>query len=341
MHRHPTIGICGGGNLSHAMAAWLSRAGYPVRIVTRRPEEWDCALQAHFFDGENRCVRLASVSSDTATLADCALILISGPRYAIAPLCENLLPHLNPTQAVVIAPGTPVLLHMEQDIRWQAQPLLGLYKVPFICRTERYGHAVSVMGSRDLNRVWLSAAAREQDVLLLSEMFDTPLERLSSAWPFLLTNSNPLLHPSRLCRLFSDYDENRLYNRNFLFYEEWGVESSELYMAADAELLSVCERCPGMVIGKDIIPVAEYYESPTPEALTKKIRSITAFQGIYSPMKRRGEGWVPDFSSRYFTEDIPYGTALICEYARQLKVDTPVLDSFVQWNQDMLQRFGE
>lgn len=341
MQQHPTIGICGGGNLSHAMAAWLSRGGYPVRLVTRRPEEWGVELQAHFFDGEDRSVRLLSVSADAATLVDCALILISGPRYAIAPLCEKLLPHLSPEQAVVIAPGTPDLLRMEKDLRWRGQPLLGLYKVPFICRTERYGHAVSVLGSRNMNRIWLSASAREQDALLLAKMFDTPLERLSSAWPFLLTNSNPLLHPSRLCQLFSDFDENRLYDRNFLFYEEWGVESSELYMAADAELLSVCERCPGMIIGKDIIPVTEYYESPTPELLTKKIRSITAFKGIKSPMKRRGKGWVPDFSSRYFTEDIPFGTSLICEYARHLKVDTPVLDSFVQWNQAMLLRFGD
>lgn len=230
---------------------------------------------------------------------------------------------------------------MERDVRWHKQPLLGLYKVPFICRAEHYGHTVSILGSRNVNRVWLSPAAREQDVCLLEDMFDTPLERLSSAWPFLLTNSNPLLHPSRLCRLFADYDEGRIYDRNFLFYEEWGVDSSELYMRADAELLSVCQRCPGMVIGKDIIPVAEYYEAPTPEALTKKIRSITAFKGIVSPMRRCDAGWVPDFTSRYFTEDIPYGTALICDYARQLKVNTPVLDFFVQWNQDMLQRFGK
>lgn len=338
---HPRVGICGGGSLSHAMAAWLSRAGYQVRIVTRRPEAWDNKLTAHFFDGKEAVVPLLSVSSSMATLADCGIILVSGPRFAIRPLCDALKPHLNENQLLVIAPGTPEVGRMEQDPTWANRPMMALYKVPFVCRASVYGHEVQVLGSRDINRVWVSPAAQSWDTGILEAMFSTPLVRLNSAWPFLLTNSNPLLHPSRMMRLFADYDEGVTYARHFLFYEEWGTDSSELYLAADAELLHLCERCPGMTIGTDIVPVTEYYESPDAETLTRKIRSISAFKGIRSPMIAVGDRWIPDFASRYFTEDIPYGTALICDYARTLGIETPVLDSFVRWNSSMLKRFGK
>lgn len=95
-----------------------------------------------------------------------------------------------------------------------------------------------------------------------------------------------------------------------------------------------------MRIGHDIIPVLEYYESTDAESLTTKIRSIPAFKGIPSPMLSTAAGWVPDFSSRYFTEDIPWGTALICNLARQNGIPTPTLDSFVAWNTAMLQQYG-
>lgn len=334
------IGICGGGSLSHAMAAWLGRAGYEVRIITRRPQAWGNCLTAHFFDGKTQEVPLLSVSSDMSTLQDCQVIFVSGPRYAIRPLCESLRSQIKSNQLLVIAPGTPEVGRMEQAPEWTEQPIMALYKVPFICRASCYGHEVQVLGSRDINRVWVSEKAKAWDIAILETMFSTPLVQLSSAWPFLLTNSNPLLHPSRMTRLFADYDEGVTYPRQFLFYEEWGFDSSELYLAADAELMRLCERCPGMCIGTDIIPVAEYYEVANAAELTRKIRSITSFKGILSPMIPTGPGWIPDFSSRYFTEDVPFGTSLICEYARSLGIETPVLDTFVAWNSSMLQRFG-
>lgn len=335
------IGICGGGSLAHAMAAWLSRSGHGVRIVTRRPEAWGNTLLGHFFDGKDTEVPLLSVSADMGTLADCGVIFVTGPRFAIRPLCTALHPHLRHDQLVVIVPGTPEVGHMENAPEWKEQPMMALYKVPLVCRTAVYGHAVQVLGSRALNRVWVSPAAQDDDTAMLETMFETPLVRLSSTWPFLLTNSNPLLHPSRMTCLFADYDEGVTYERQFLFYEEWGIESSELYLAADAELLRICEQCPGMSIGTDILPVTEYYESADAAALTRKLRSIESLKGIGAPMVRLGERWIPDFSSRYFTEDIPYGTAPICDYARTLNIDTPVLDRFVAWNTSMLQRFAK
>lgn len=130
--------------------------------------------------------------------------------------------------------------------------------------------------------------------------------------------------------LFRHYREGTFYDRQFLFYEEWTEEASELYIRADQELLALCSRCPGMEIGRDIIPVLNYYESRNAAELTGKIRSIPAFRGVKAPMVLREQGWAPDFASRYFTEDVPLGTGPICRLAEKLGVPSPTLHPL--WN---------
>lgn len=331
------VTLCGGGNLIHAQAAYLARKGLRVHIYTRCPERWALKLEARYFDGDSREVLIASVSSDPKVITQSDVVIISLPRYAIAAVTNQIYPYLKDETLLVYAPGMPELLNMETDLRWQSKKICALYKVPFICRTEQYGHKVSVLGSRDINRVWYSKDELKIYTPLLESLFDTPLIQLSSAYPFLLTNSNPLLHPSRLSVMFHNYRQGVYYPRNFLFYEEWSQESSELYIRADLELLEICRKCEGMCIGKDIVPVTEYYESPTAEALTRKINSIPAFKGILSPMKQVEQGWIPDFESRYFTEDISWGTSPICQYAKSVRVETPTLDYFVRWTNEMVE----
>lgn len=336
------VGICGGGNLSHAMAAWLGSHGHRVSIVTRRPADWAYKLSATLPDGTQAHAPLFSVSADAATLHDCEIIFVTAPRYAIRCMCERMRPHLRKGQLLAVVPGTPDLLDMRNDPGWCHIELMGIYKVPFICRTEEYGHKVSILGSRPLNRAWVSA---DSNWLVrsaqMAELFATPMEQLGSPYPFLLTNSNPLLHPARLSTMFAGYHDGVAYNHNFLFYEDWTEAASERYIQADAELLELCRRIPEMTIGTDIIPVLEYYESRDATSLTAKIRSIPAFKGITSPMLQIPQGWIPDFTSRYFTEDIPWGTSLICALARRHGVATPTLDAFVSWNNSMLRLYGK
>lgn len=330
------ITLCGGGNLTHAQAAYLARKGHRIHIFTRKPERWSTSLKARYFDGDERQVQLADVSDSPDIIAKSNVVIISQPRYAIKEVSEKILPYLSDDTLLVYAPGTPELLEQEKDLRWQARKYCALHKVPFISRTTQYGHAVSVLSSRKVNRIWFSKKEMAVYTPLLEGLFDTPLVQLTSAFPFLLTNSNPLLHPSRLAVLFKNYKAGVYYPRNYLFYEEWTQESSELYMQADLELLRICEKCPEMTIGKDIVPVTEYYASPTAAALTKKINSIAAFKGILSPMKQVQQGWVPDFASRYFTEDIEWGTKPITDYARTLGIATPTLDSFIHWSNALM-----
>ena len=85
--------------------------------------------------------------------------------------------------------------------------------------------------------------------------------------------------------------------------------------------------------------ILNYYESTDTVSLTQKLHDIRAFQGILSPMKEVEGGWIPDFSSRYFTEDFPYGMRFIVETAHEHDVEIPKIEDVYQWGQKVSKTF--
>jgi opine dehydrogenase len=74
-----------------------------------------------------------------------------------------------------------------------------------------------------------------------------------------------------------------------------------------------------------------HYESDTPEKLTRKIASIEGFKGIKTPMVETSEGFLPDFNSRYFKADFPYGLAILIQIAELSGVKTPNMRMAWNW----------
>ncbi|MDO4535836.1 MAG: NAD/NADP octopine/nopaline dehydrogenase family protein, partial [Clostridium perfringens] len=72
--------------------------------------------------------------------------------------------------------------------------------------------------------------------------------------------------------------------------------------------------------------------------VTEKIRTAPGFQGITSPMTEKGQGFIPDLSSRYFIEDIQFGLCVIKAFAEICNVDTPVVDKITTWGQSLLNK---
>jgi len=51
-------------------------------------------------------------------------------------------------------------------------------------------------------------------------------------------------------------------------------------------------------------------------------------------MKEADGGWIPDFSSRYFTADYPYGLKIIRDIAVLFDVKTPNVDIVWNWHKN-------
>lgn len=141
--------------------------------------------------------------------------------------------------------------------------------------------------------------------------------------------SNPLLHTSRLYTMFGGENEGKVYSRMQLFYEEWTEEAASLYIKMDEEFFRLLKVLP---VTEGYLPTAlDYYDSYDAKSLAEKLSSIKGFKGITSPMVKVDNGWVPDFSSRYFTEDFPYGLKYIWQLAHKEGISCPNIDKVYAW----------
>ena len=121
-----------------------------------------------------------------------------------------------------------------------------------------------------------------------------------------------------------------VYKRNPLFYGEWNNASSDLLIACDYELQNMIQKIKGLDLS-GVKSLKEHYESDTIEAMTKKISSIKSLHHLLSPMKKVDGGWVPDFNSRYFSADFPYGLAIIVAFADVLECEISNIRETMDW----------
>ena len=332
------ICICGGGNLGHVVAGFVAAQGqHEVCILTRHPERW---CQDILIDAPNETIysgHLNGIFSDAkSAVSDAQIIILCLPGYAIRETLLQIKDYLMPTTAVGSVVSSTGFFFEAMKILPSPTPLFGFQRVPFISRIEEYGHRARLMGYKEsLNMAIEQTNDPEPLRHTLEEMLRTPINLLHSFYEVSLSNSNPLLHPSRLYSLWKDWHEGETYARVPLFYEEWTEEAAELYIAMDQELQALLQKLP--VTPGSIASVLDYYESTDAPSLARKLRSIEAFKGITAPMKKVEAGFVPDFHSRYFTEDFPYGLAIVHRLAHEKGVPCPTIDKIYEWGRQKIQ----
>lgn len=327
-----TICICGGGSLGHVIAGYLSaKKDMAVNILTQRPLQWSRELRIFTPEGNVLCGKLNIVSdSPKEALCDASIVLLCLPGYAIKSELIKIKPYVNERTYVGSVFSSTGFFFEAMDLLDEDIPLWGFQRVPFIARTDVYGENAHLLGYKNSHNIAIERSNdKEEFRKTIEELFDAPVHLLNNYYEASFTNSNPILHPSRLYTLFNDWNTEVYYDHQFLFYEEWTNEASELLMALDNELFRVLEKLP--VASDYLMPILPYYESHDAESLTRKIRSIGGFKGIKTPMIFTEQGWQPDLNSRYFQEDFMYGLRYIHLEAHRLGVEVPMIDRVFDW----------
>lgn len=324
------ICICGGGNLGHVCAGFLANRGHQVSILTTRPNRWDSEIEIVAPDGIFTG-KLSQISSrPEEVIPQTEIILICLPGYAIHDELVIIKPFL-PKETIVgsVVSSTGFFFEAFKVLPPDTQ-LFGFQRVPFISRVVDYGKKAELKGYKETLHVAIENTSEKEPIRAeLEELFEKPVSIADSYYEVSLSNSNPLLHPARLYTMWKDWLPGIVYPRNPQFYAEWTLEASALLIQMDDEfqhLLKALGLKPGC-----IPTILDYYESTDAVSLTQKLHDIKAFQGIPSPMKEVKGGWIPDFSSRYFTEDFPYGMRFIVETASEQGVAIPTIEKVYQW----------
>ena len=329
------ICICGGGNLGHVITGFVAaKKDYEVSLLTRRPEQWDKTLHIYAPDGQIIEGTLQQITSNAAEVIPQAdIVLLCLPGYGIVDTLQTILPYLKsqtPVGSIVSSTG---FFFEAMKILPGTVPLFGFQRVPFIARVEDYGKSAHLLGYKPSLSMAVERGNGAVLARIIEEMLDTPVQLLANYYEASLTNSNPLLHTSRLYSMWHDWHEGVVYPVQPQFYSDWTDEASQLLIDMDAEFFRLLDVLP--VTPGSIPTVLDYYESTDAASLTRKLHSIEAFKGLLSPMKKVGDGFVPDFQSRYFTEDFPYGLAIIHRLMQEHHIDGPHIQKVYGWGSSL------
>ncbi len=331
------ICICGGGNLGHVMAGYLASQGlHRVNVLTGHPEKWSDSLKINV---KNPCgsetlngkLNLVTASAEQV-IPDADMVFICLPGPHIKSMLEKIKPYLNKKTIVgSIVSNTGFFFHAHEVI--PKQTIFGFQRVPFISRVVKYGEEADLLGSKKSLSLCVENGNGNAIRMTLEHLLNTPVKLLGNFYEVSLSNSNPLLHPARLYTMWKDWNPSVLYERIPSFYAEWDDAASQLLIDMDNELQELLRHLP--VDPENVTSILDYYESTDASSLSCKIRSIPAFKSIMSPMKKAGNGFIPDLESRYFTEDFECGTFYIRDTARLNGIETPAIDLVCEWYENL------
>lgn len=327
------ITAIGCGNVGTQFAVHCAAKGHRVTVLSAQCARIEEELSVVDKDG-NVVLRgrIAGATSDPEqAIGQAELIFVTVPAFYMEQAAQWVTPYVQQGTKIGLIPGTGGGECAFRDCIDKGCVVFGLQRVPSVARLVTYGKTVCATGYRDsLHLAAIPGKATPECCRLVSEIFDMPCQALPNYLNVTLTPSNPILHTARLRCLFGDYAPGKTYPSVPLFYEEWDDASSALLFACDEEVQQLCRALPEFDLSQ-VRSLRLHYESETVPALTAKLRSIKSLQGLASPTVGAPGALEPDFSSRYFTADFPYGLAILLQIAGFAGSPKKNMEQTFQW----------
>ena len=327
------ITIVGGGNIGTQFAVHCAEKGHDVTVYTSQPDLFDkhlnivneIGITTHEGD-----IKHATADPKVAFL-NSELIMVTMPATMMQNIAELIYYYSDATTIIGVVPGNGGSECYFQNCIERGNTFFGIERVPAIARLIKKGKTVRSTGYRDELHVASLPGKKVDDCCeLISSIFDMRTTAIPNYLNLTMTPSNPILHTTRLKTLFNDWHDGVVYSSVPLFYEEWSDSSSELLIACDEEVQSICRALPQFEL-QYVKSLRVHYESPTVQAMTNKISSIAAFKGLTTPVVKVNGGVIPDLHSRYFTADFSFGLTIIKQIAVLAGVNTPFIDETMAW----------
>lgn len=355
LDRSLKVGIVGGGNAAQTMAALFPHLGISCNMYVPYQDEAErirhaveeqgyiVADFAHHNDisGEVRG-RPDKISKDPAeVIPECNVLILPLPSFAYYDVLSEIKPHLQRGTYLGATPG-------QGGFDWFAREALGeladevvlfsILPMPFNCRIVEFGKQVSVQEFKRRYKVGAHPHSSCQEAVTITRRLFGYAESCGHSLSCSLYPINAVIHPARLYALCKNWQEGEYLKENPFFYEDMNDESVQLMDAINCELLDVVKSLKDNGVKEIDIPhikdfLARYVYQDNSPTLKTFFANNSAYKGFHCPFVKQEKGWVPDFSNRYFTEDIPLGLCLYKGVAEIARVKTPVIDKIISWAQ--------
>lgn len=333
------IGIIGGGNLGSVLAVKFSLKNDVILYtnLNDRLNEYRNDMTVFCEDTQsNYKGNIKIITNSLKELSDNSeYIFITFPSFLFKNLAKELVPLLKKGQHLVFVPGSGGAELAFKEALSKGVTITGLQRVHSVARIIEFGKLVKESGIRGSLRIAsIPASFNHIAAHDLSEMYGLPVEELDNYLNVTMVNSNPILHTSRLYSVFHDYPlKVKEFDSLPLFYEEWDLDTSNLLIKMDEELFAMFDKLNSFGIPvKQITKIVTHYDSVDAQGLTNKLQSIQSLKGLTTPHIVNGNNkLIPDFSSRYFTADFPFGLDILRAFARTIHCDVPYMDMVSNW----------
>lgn len=372
--KKPTVCITGAGNAAHVFIPYFANLGFEVNVFADFKDEAE-RLQRGVDEAGGITIRdrqdpakpkeykakpakISKVAADVVPQSD--YIVAALPSFAIKGVLTAIKDHLKEGSIIFIMPGQGgadfvAREVLKTELASGKTTVAGIVPMPLNCRITDWGKKVDLAALKySYDIATIPANKADMAAAAFSALLQKPCNAIGNYVGIGLHCSNPNLHPGRLYRMWSGYQEGATYPENPLFYESWDDESSNWLMKLNDERLSIwkaildkfpetgkVEQVPDMltyirsIYGPQVKRPA--YANPNRvSAFTSCIVSCDGFKGFRCPMQKQGDAWVPDFTNRYFTEDIPEGVCMYKGIADLAGVETPVIDEIVTFFQKFM-----
>lgn len=327
------ITIVGAGNVGTQTAVHCARKGHNVKIFTpnyKKINDELCIVNEDYnltysaiIDGATDNIREA--------FEDVDIVFVTVPAMVMKSVADKIKIYASDKMKICLLPGTGGGEWAFKECIECGATVFGLQRVPSVARLVEYGKKVKAVGYR--NELCVAAIPKKETVKccqLIQNIFDIKTVPLPNYLNITLTPSNPILHTTRLKTIFRDYCDGIVYESVPLFYEEWDDMSSELLLKCDDEVQKICIKLKKFDLSY-VKSLREHYNSFSVREMTDKITSIKSFKGLKSPIIVKDNGLIPDFNSRYFTADFPYGLAILVQIADYAGVKVPNMVETLNW----------
>ena len=331
------ITIVGAGNVGTQIAVHAAAKGHAVTIFSQRWKEFSDDLS--IVDDTGSVILEGQIKAATddpyVAFGNADLLIITLPSFCHKEFADKYIGYARKGMAIGFFPGTGACEYAFNGWLEKGVVIFGVQRVPSVARLIQYGHTVRAIGYR--NKLYLAALPHASTDLycgFVSSLFGISCGALPNYLSVTLTPSNAILHTTRLYCLFKDYRKGITeYESIPLFYEDWDLTSAEMLLKCDDEVQHICQAFKAYDIDlSSVKSLRDHYESKDAIALRNKIASIQSFKGLGTPSVKLDNGkYIPDFNSRYFTADFPYGLRIIQEVGNIIGIDTPFIDIIWNW----------
>ena len=327
------VAIVGGGNMGMCLAGVISRLNrYEVTLLASNPSQFNDEIE--IIDDELKITyksgKFKTTDNIEEAVSNADVIYCTYPAFLRETFVQDSEKYIKDNAILGFIPAYGGAEFFCKGLLSRGITVFGLQKPPYVCRTKERGKIARLMSKKPLLFEAAIPYGKSQYVAeLLEDMLQIKIEVLPNYMNVTLLPGNPLLHTSGSYRYLKNYNAGDTYPNQIYYYQSWDDECSRIICEFSDEMIKVCNTLPVDLSG--VKSIQEYYESPTPEALTEKFHSIQSFHPLTLPMKKTENGFLPDFTSRFFVEDIPYGVCTIKALAELVSVSTPLIDTILAW----------